>query len=114
MSVVGQFDLISQKYDNQRRFLIPCFDAFYESAARALKENLPPSRRNIKILDLGAGTGLMTQYAYSAFADRNPSVAILDRCATVEENINWLHEAGFSKAECVFGHLDFAVICTVK
>lgn len=78
MSVVGQFDLISQKYDNQRRFLIPCFDAFYESAARALKENLPPSRRNIKILDLGAGTGLMTQYAYSAFADRNPSVALLD------------------------------------
>ena len=58
MSVVGQFDLISQKYDNQRRFLIPCFDAFYESAARALRENLPPSRQNIKILDLGAGTGL--------------------------------------------------------
>lgn len=56
----------------------------------------------------------MTQYAYSAFAERNPSVAILDRCATVEENINWLLEAGFSKAECVFGHLDFAVICTVK
>ena len=62
MSVVGQFDLISQKYDNQHRFLIPYFDAFYESAVRALKENLPPSRRNIKILDLGAGTGLMTQY----------------------------------------------------
>lgn len=226
MSVVGQFDLISQKYDNQRRFLIPCFDAFYESAARALKEKLPPSRRNIKILDLGAGTGLMTQYAYSAFADSNPSVALLDlspkmleiarqrfsgiknaqfiegdffsfsgkydvicsalaihhienddkkklfakiydsledggvfvnaeqilgktpeeiaanaadreriirehfvspaeaetarerlkldRCATVEDNINWLLEAGFSKAECVFEHLDFAVICAVK
>lgn len=109
MSVVGQFDLISQKYDNQRRFLIPCFDAFYESAARALKEKSAPSRKNIKILDLGADTGLMTQYTCSAFAERNPSVAILDRCATVEENINWLHEAGFSKAECVFGHLDFAV-----
>lgn len=106
--------MISQKYDNQHRFLIPYFDAFYESAARALKENLPPSRRNIKILDLGADTGLMTQYACSAFADRNPSVALLDRCATVEENINWLLEAGFSKAECVFGHLDFDVICTVK
>lgn len=106
--------MISQKYDNQHRFLIPYFDAFYESAARALKENLPPSRKNIKILDLGADTGLMTQYTCSAFAERNPSVAILDRCATVEENINWLHEAGFSKAECVFGHLDFAVICAVK
>ena len=79
-----------------------------------MKEKSAPSRKNIKILDLGAGTGLMTQYAYSAFADRNPSVAILDRCATVEENINWLHEAGFSKAECVFEHLDFAVICAVK
>lgn len=106
--------MISQKYDNQHRFLIPYFDAFYESAARALKENLPPSRKNIKILHLGADTGLMTQYTCSAFAERNPSVALLDRCATVEENINWLHEAGFSKAECVFGHLDFAVICTVK
>ncbi len=106
--------MISQKYDNQHRFLIPYFDAFYESAARALKENPPPSRKNIKILDLGADTGLMTQYTCSAFAERNPSVAILDRCATVEENINWLHEAGFSKAECVFEHLDFAVICAVK
>lgn len=106
--------MISQKYDNQHRFLIPYFDAFYESAARALKENLPPSRKNIKILDLGADTGLMPQYTCSAFAERNPSVAILDRCATVEDNINWLLEAGFSKAECVFGHLDFAVICTVK
>lgn len=101
--------MISQKYDNQHRFLIPYFDAFYESAVRALKENLPPSRKNIKILDLDADTGLMTQYTCSAFAERNPSVALLDRCATVEENINWLHEAGFSKAECVFGHLDFAV-----
>ncbi len=82
--------MISQKYDNQHRFLIPYFDAFYESAARALKENPPPSRKNIKILDLGADTGLMTQYTCSAFAERNPSVAILDRCATVEENINWL------------------------
>lgn len=63
---------------------------------------------------MGADTGLMTQYACSAFAERNPSVALLDRCATVEENINWLLEAGFSKAECVFGHLDFAVIRTVK
>ena len=51
----------------------------------------------------------MTQYACSAFAERNPSVALLYRCATVEENINRLFEAGFSKAECVFGHLDFAV-----
>jgi tRNA (cmo5U34)-methyltransferase len=53
-----KFDQISQTYDNQRRKLIPCFDDFYRIAA-ALADLKTESPR---ILDLGAGTGLMSSY----------------------------------------------------
>lgn len=38
----------------------------------------------------------------------------LDRCATVAENLAMLSEAGFSECECVFAHLDFAVLAAKK
>jgi tRNA (cmo5U34)-methyltransferase len=53
-----KFDQISQTYDNQRKKLIPCFDDFYAIAAALadLKMDSP------HILDLGAGTGLMSSF----------------------------------------------------
>jgi len=50
------FDAIASNYDRQRKLLIPCFDEFYEMAA-ALAETDNPAPR---ILDLGAGTGLLS------------------------------------------------------
>ena len=55
-SVKAMFDAVASEYDRQRRQLIPCFDDFY-SMAVSLVETSDPSPR---ILDLGAGTGLLS------------------------------------------------------
>jgi tRNA (cmo5U34)-methyltransferase len=50
------FDQAAERYDKQRRQLIPCFDDFYGTAVSLVRTEHPsPS-----ILDLGAGTGLLT------------------------------------------------------
>ncbi|XTZ15250.1 class I SAM-dependent methyltransferase [Micromonospora echinospora] len=46
-----------ESYDGLRRQLIPSFDLLYSSAAFAVTANVPPDGR---ILDLGAGTGLLS------------------------------------------------------
>jgi tRNA (cmo5U34)-methyltransferase len=54
--VVSKFNQAAHVYDNQRRNLIPCFDDFYNiSVSLAETGNESP-----RILDLGAGTGLMS------------------------------------------------------
>lgn len=56
--ILTKFDEIAQKYDSQRRKLIPCFDDFYNTAASLVQlDNKAP-----RILDLGAGTGLFSSY----------------------------------------------------
>lgn len=52
-------------YDAQRRRLIPPFDAFYGTAVAATGLNGPPKR----ILDLGAGTGLLSRKLAAAYPD---------------------------------------------
>ncbi|MNI18398.1 Trans-aconitate 2-methyltransferase [compost metagenome] len=54
--VSSQFDEVAQKYDAQRKMLIPCFDDFYQiSVSMAEAPTHTPN-----ILDLGAGTGLFS------------------------------------------------------
>lgn len=61
--VKAQFNEAAKRYDEQRRGLIPCFDDFYGSAA-AWTETLSEQPR---ILDLGAGTGLLTAMLLDKF-----------------------------------------------
>ncbi|WP_282935247.1 class I SAM-dependent methyltransferase [Paenibacillus sp. RC67] len=51
-----QFNEVAQQYDQQRKQLIPCFDDFYETAVRWTHS----SNEAPRILDLGAGTGLLS------------------------------------------------------
>ena len=59
-AIKEQFDAVSAKYDQQRPYLIPCFDDFY-AAANALLANRPQART---VLDVGAGTGLFSYFLY--------------------------------------------------
>lgn len=59
-----QFNAVSAQYDQQRPYLIPCFDDFY-AAANALLRNRPQEARTV--LDVGAGTGL---FAYCLYQQR--------------------------------------------
>ncbi|MER7165843.1 class I SAM-dependent methyltransferase [Micromonospora sp. NPDC000207] len=63
MGVVDSFDAVAGSYDQARRRLVPCFDAFYGTAVEVAA---PPIRaalaagRTPEVLDLGAGTGLLS------------------------------------------------------
>ena len=62
--ITERFDRIALNYDKQRRFFIPCFDDYYEKSISFLSS----CRNDFKlVLDLGAGTGLLTKYLYNEF-----------------------------------------------
>ena len=57
MNVREAFDRSAQIYDRGRRQLVPCFDDFYSTAI----ERLPFGPDDaVSVLDLGAGTGLLS------------------------------------------------------
>ena len=62
------------EYDISRRRLIPCYDLFYGAAAelalRTVKE------KNPSILDIGAGTGLLSEHVLQNFP--NAVLTLLD------------------------------------
>jgi tRNA (cmo5U34)-methyltransferase len=60
LALTEQFNSISKQYDEQRKYLIPCLNDFYKSCLPII-DSLPP---NSKVLDMGAGTGLFSQYIY--------------------------------------------------
>ncbi|HTD99096.1 MAG TPA: methyltransferase [Mucilaginibacter sp.] len=64
--VKEQFSNVSKKYDSQREYLIPCFKDFY-TACLPLVKSLTHAKT---VLDIGAGTGLFTQFIY----DLNPNL----------------------------------------
>jgi tRNA (cmo5U34)-methyltransferase len=58
------FEAHAEDYDAERRRLLPCFDAFYAAAIDAVGlSGRPPER----VLDLGAGTGLLAGFVAQAF-----------------------------------------------
>jgi tRNA (cmo5U34)-methyltransferase len=65
--VVSKFDQVAHEYDNQRKKLIPCFDDFYNvSVSIAEVGNECPT-----ILDLGAGTGLLSSLMLKRYPTAN-------------------------------------------
>jgi tRNA (cmo5U34)-methyltransferase len=58
------FDAAASRYDEARRRLIPPFDSFYGTAVAAVRIGGDSPRR---ILDLGAGTGLLSRKLREAF-----------------------------------------------
>ena len=59
-----QFNTFAKEYDSKRKNIIPCFDDFYKSSISLLKFY----KNNLKnVIDLGAGTGLLTKEIYELF-----------------------------------------------
>ena len=72
-SVQRVFDLAAGDYDRARRRLVPGFDDFY----RAAIDSIPFEReREFDVLDLGAGTGLMS--AFVAYSFPNARITMSD------------------------------------
>lgn len=62
MSIEEQFNKIANEYDANRRRFIPCFDDYYITATKFVLNAVDTPKR---VLDLGAGTGLLSFYWYS-------------------------------------------------
>lgn len=54
------FDKDAQHYDALRRTLIPCYDLFYGTVITLIEAH--GVDENARILDLGAGTGLLSEH----------------------------------------------------
>ena len=63
LHVKEKFDDYTRQYDAQRRMLITCFNDFY-SIAVSLAET---DKQNPAILDVGAGTGLLSSMVLQKF-----------------------------------------------
>ena len=59
MNIEEQFNLIAKEYDVNRKKFIPCFDDYYDNTTKLITSNIDAPKR---VLDLGAGTGLLTYY----------------------------------------------------
>jgi tRNA (cmo5U34)-methyltransferase len=94
-----QFGQVSKQYDSQRRYLIPCFDDFY-SACLPLVRSLTHAK---SVLDIGAGTGLFSQFIYHI----NPDLqfTLVDLSAQM---LNVAHERFEGESNFKFVELDFA------
>ncbi|MFD2331182.1 class I SAM-dependent methyltransferase [Cohnella sp. GCM10020058] len=76
-NVKKHFDAVASQYDEQRRGLIPCFDDFY-GMALSLAESGADSPR---VLDLGAGTGLLAAMVRSKLP--SAQISLIDMSASM-------------------------------
>ena len=64
MDIEEQFNLIAEEYDSGRKKFIPCFNDFYKMTTKLITSNIKDPQR---IIDLGAGTGLLTYFWYQQY-----------------------------------------------
>jgi len=64
MKVKEGFDKGAKDYDSARKQLIPCFDEFYAIALNVIPFH---KKESIKVLDLGAGTGLFSHIVAQSY-----------------------------------------------
>lgn len=67
-NVKVKFNENASQYDSQRKKLIPCFNDFYSTAVSVAETN---SMNSPKVLDIGAGTGLLSSFILERFPDAN-------------------------------------------
>lgn len=60
-----KFDAVSRKYDEQRQRFIPCFSDFYGVSVSVASVDM----ENPDILDVGAGTGLLSAFLMERYPD---------------------------------------------
>lgn len=65
MNIDKQFNLVAKEYDVNRKRFIPCFDEYYEGTTKFIASNITSPKR---ILDLGAGTGLLSYFWFQHFS----------------------------------------------
>jgi len=101
--IEDQFNRVSRQYDSQRPLLIPCFEDFYTIALPLIRNFEKGSR----VLDIGAGTGLFSQFVYQERPDLQFTLIDLspEMLAVARERF-----AGKQNVEFVTGDITKAVL----
>ena len=68
MNIEEQFNLIADEYDVNRKRFIPCFDDYYITTTKMILANTETPH---SVLDLGAGTGLLSYFIQNNFQKEN-------------------------------------------
>jgi ubiquinone/menaquinone biosynthesis C-methylase UbiE len=71
--VKEQFNHCAEKYDKHRKYFIPCYDDYYKRSISLLKFYKDDFK---EVVDLGAGTGLLTKEMYELYP--NAKYTLLD------------------------------------
>ncbi|MGN1123839.1 MAG: class I SAM-dependent methyltransferase, partial [Eubacterium sp.] len=66
--ITNQFNSDAKAYDSKRRIFIPCFDDYYISSTKFIASIVAKPKW---VLDLAAGTGLLTSFWYKEFPNAN-------------------------------------------
>ena len=72
-AVKALFDETAQQYEEGRQRLIPCFDEYYGTVMKLLTF---PRDAHIRVLDLGAGTGILSRMVAEGFP--NARITLVD------------------------------------
>ncbi len=88
-SVRHAFDLAAEDYDRTRRRLVPGFDDFYRAAIDLIQF---PHDSELKVLDLGAGTGLLA--AFIAYSFPQARITMVDISSEMLERARARFELG--------------------
>jgi len=89
-----QFNYIAEKYDNNRKCFIPCFDDFYIRSVSLLKYY---KNNFLNIVDLGAGTGILTKIIYEMYPNANYTLIDIskDMLKIAKERFNRMNNFNF-------------------
>jgi tRNA (cmo5U34)-methyltransferase len=114
MNVGEAFSAHASIYDRSRRQLIPCFEDYYASAAAQAPF---PRDARLRVIDLGAGTGLMSAFFAEAFPNATFTLVDLafDMLAKARERFG--DDSRFDYAEADYlawpfdGSFDLVISC---
>lgn len=67
-NIEEQFNIIAKEYDVNRKKFIPCFEDFYDATTEFIASNINAPKT---IVDLGAGTGLLSYFWFKYFPESN-------------------------------------------
>ncbi len=97
------FDKYAGQYNQSRRKLIPCFDDFYRVAIELIPFQYD---QEIKVLDLGAGTGLLSSLVATTY--QHADITLID----LSENMMDQAKSSLSKFKNYFQYLvaDYSVL----
>ena len=102
MDIKEQFNLVAKEYDANRRKFIPCFDDFYGNTTKMIAASINSLN---KILDLGAGTGILSSFWYPHFPKAEYTLVDIaeDMLDVAKKRFAGLHNISYRVMDYVHG-----------